>query len=181
MGILSVLGLGQATRPVSPAPEEPRTAPEEPETAPEEPKTEPEEPKTEQRTVPRRDALLVPAITGLRLSPQGAVATLMNISTTGLLAECGVRMRLGSAVPVLFEGRFAPKPVAGRVMRSSVARLDKIGGLRYHVGIAFHQSIPLDGIPAIQLDGIPAAGAGTDPTAVAVDTLAAPEVVRNRW
>jgi hypothetical protein len=153
MGILSVLGLGQASRSASPAPEEPKT--------------------TEQRTVPRRDALLVPAITGLRLSQQGADATLMNISTTGLLAECGVRMRPGSAVPVLFEGGFSPKVVDGRVMRSSVARLDKAGGLRYQVGIAFHQSIPLDEIPA--------AGAGTDPTAVAVDTLAAPEVVRNRW
>jgi hypothetical protein len=59
--------------------------------------------------------------------------------------------------------------VDGRLL----AGLDKIGGLRYHVVIAFHQSIPLDGIPA--------ADAGTDPTPVAVDTLAAPKVVRNRW
>ena len=133
--------------------------------APEEPKT------TEQRAVPRRDAFLVPAITGLRFSLQGADATLMNISTTGLLAECGVRLRLGSAVPVRFEGKFSPKVVDGRVMRSSVAKLDKSGGLRYQVGIAFHQSIPLDGIPAV--------GAGSDPAPV--DTIAAPEGARNRW
>jgi hypothetical protein len=147
----SMLGLGDVTRQVSPAPEEPKT--------------------TEQRAVPRRDALLVPAITGLRLSPQGADATLLNISTTGLLAECGVRMRLGSAVPVFFEGKFSPKAVDGRVMRSSVAKLNKSGGLRYQVGIAFRQSIPLQDSPA--------AGAGIDPPPV--DTLAAPQVVRNRW
>ena len=141
----------QVTDPVCPAPEEPKT--------------------TEQRGVPRRDAFLVPAITGLRFSLQGADATLMNISTTGLLAECGVRLRLGSAVPVRFEGKFSPRVVDGRVTRSSVAKLDKSGGLRYQVGIAFHQSIPLDGLPA--------AGAGTDPAPV--DTMAAPEVARNRW
>jgi hypothetical protein len=126
---------------------------------------------TEQRGVPRRDAFLVPAITGLRFSLQGADATLMNISTTGLLAECGVRLRLGSAVPVRFEGKFSPRTVDGLVMRSSVAKLDKSGAVRYQVGIAFRQSIPLDGLPA--------ADAGTDPAPA--DPIAAPQLARNRW
>jgi hypothetical protein len=131
-----------------------------------------EEPATtEHRAVPRSDASLVPAITGLRFAPRGADARLLNISTTGLLAECGVQLRLGSAVPVLFEGAFSPKAVDGRVMRSSVVKLDKSGGLRYQVGIAFRQSIPLDSIRE--------PGARTDPAPA--DTVAAPALVRNRW
>jgi hypothetical protein len=135
---------------------------------------EPEEPRAtiEQRAGSRHDASLVPAITGLRLSPQGADATLVNISTNGLLAECAVRLELGSAVPVVFEGNFTRQAVDGRVMRNSVARLDRSdGGLRYRVGIAFKQSIPLHDIPAAE--------AGSDPAPA--ETVTAPAVVRNQW
>jgi|SRR4051812_46773426 hypothetical protein len=97
----------------------------------------------EKRNAPRYPASLVPSITGLRLSPHGAEATLVNISTTGLLAECPVRLKTGSTVTVQFEGPFRPASVHGRVARCSVSRVGNTGTLIYHVGLSFADAIPL--------------------------------------
>src|SRR6185295_6562997 len=56
---------------------------------------------------PRIPASRIPSITGLRLSPHGTDAKLINISTSGLLAECNSRLKVGSTVAVLFEGTFS--------------------------------------------------------------------------
>jgi PilZ domain-containing protein len=120
----------------------------------------------EKRNAPRYPASEVPSITGLRLSPHGAEATLVNISTTGLLAECAVRLKTGSTVTVQFEGTFTPTTVQGRVARCSVARVSNGGTLLYHVGLSFTEAITL---PA-ELERAAAAAAETSaaPAAAAV-------------
>jgi hypothetical protein len=95
------------------------------------------------RTASRRPAAAVPSITGLRISPHGVEARLVNISETGVLAECGERLKPGSAVTVVFEGTFQPRTMEGRVARNSVSSMGADGRLRYHVGIAFARPIGL--------------------------------------
>lgn len=102
----------------------------------------------ENRDAPRRAASAVPSITGLRISPHGVEASLVNISESGVLAECGERLKPGSAVTVVFEGTFTPRSVEGRVARNTVSSMGKDGRLRYHVGIAFTKHIDLGPGPA---------------------------------
>lgn len=97
----------------------------------------------ENRSSPRYIASVVPAITGLRISPHGVEAILVNISETGVLAECGERLKPGSAVTVVFEGTFVPRSMEGRVARNSVASMGRDGRLRYHVGIGFARRLDL--------------------------------------
>jgi hypothetical protein len=122
------------------------------------------------RAALRLPASSVPAITGLRI--QGQKATLINISETGLLAECGERQMPGSKLTVMVEGAFAPATMRGRVMRTSVAALGSDGRLRYHVGVQFDSRITLEDAVA------------PPPPAPLIPPIA-PEppqaVVRNRW
>ena len=92
------------------------------------------------RGAPRQPSSAIPSITGLTLSPYGAEATLVNISATGLLAECRMPLKIGNFVKVLFEGALAPQPVAGRVVRICVASMAS-SGVRYNIGIAFKDPI----------------------------------------
>jgi hypothetical protein len=135
----------------------------------------------EKRHAPRLLASQVPSITGLRLSPHGAGATVVNISGSGLLAECTIRLKTGSAVTVLFEGDFSPASVASRVARCAVSAMGSDGLLRYHIGIAFIAPIAMD-------DGLarepapaekPPASAGSGAPALASTPV--PAGVRNRW
>src|SRR5206468_11015511 len=52
---------------------------------------------------PRVPASAVPGIKGVRLSPHGTEATLMNISASGILVECVSRLRLGTAVTTVLD------------------------------------------------------------------------------
>src|SRR2546428_1470134 len=92
---------------------------------------------------PRIPAAQVPSITGLRLSPHGADAKLVNISTSGLLAECASRLKVGSTVAVLFEGTFTESTVVGRIARCEVSTMGKDGVLRFFIGIDFNKPIDL--------------------------------------
>jgi hypothetical protein len=100
--------------------------------------------RPELREAPRRLASAVPAITGLRFPANGGPAVLLNISASGLLAECSERLQLGCRVTVLVEGTFATKSIRGKVARSAVAKLGADGRLRYHVGVQFDAPITLD-------------------------------------
>jgi hypothetical protein len=111
----------------------------------------------------RRPASEVPAITGLRFLPQGATASLVNISTTGLLAESAARLQVGAAVRVQFEGRFAPTVVAGRVARCEVAVMGLDGLLQYYIGVEFDAPLALDGEVTERREAPP------------------PRAIRNRW
>ena len=128
----------------------------------------------EGRSASRLQASLVPSITGVRLSPYGADATLLNISAGGVLVECTSRFRLGTVVTVVFDGTFSPSSVEGRIARSSVATVDKKGVLTYYVGIAFANPIALMEAPATanqQLETPPQPGVATPVQAV----------LANRW
>lgn len=107
-----------------------------------------EEPKeaeaSERRTATRLPATAVPTITGVRLSPVGSEATLVNISSSGVLVRCLTRLLPGTPVTVVFDGTFKPASIKGKVMRCLVADICKPAGLSYHIGIAFNITIDLD-------------------------------------
>jgi hypothetical protein len=140
------------------------------------------------RSAARHPASSVSAITGLRFSPHGVDAKLVNISETGVLAECGERLKPGSALTVVFEGTFEPRTMEGRVARNSVSSMGADGRLRYHVGISFARPIRLDHhIPEAQPEQpvVPAVDRVLAAEAPAADTGGVPvqstPIVRNRW
>jgi hypothetical protein len=122
---------------------------------------------------PRRPASAMPSITGLRISPPGFRATLVNISGTGLLAEWGLPLKVGQAVTIEFEGTFAQRSVRAQVVRSSVASTTS-ASLRYHVALEFMAPIGLGD------EAQPATGAEKAPAAAAPDPALSGDVV-NDW
>ena len=94
----------------------------------------------------RRSASAVPSITGIRISPPGFRATLVNISASGLLAEWGLPLTIGQAVTVALEGTIAPQSVGAIVVRSSIASMTSTG-LRYQVALAFTAPIDIEDGP----------------------------------
>ena len=134
------------------------------------------------RAAPRRPSTSVPEITGIRFSPHGIEATLVNISDSGLLAECEQQIKPGNAVTVAFSGTFEPKLMDGRVSRCVVSSIARNGKLRYHVAVSFGKSI---GLP--EEEQPPAAGASAEPSTPAAAAAespapaAPPPPVRNRW
>lgn len=140
----------------------------------------------EHRNASRRPASTAPEITGVRLKPHGADATLVNISTSGILVECASRIKPGTAVIVVFEGTFSPAQVDARVARSSVAIMHKGGGLGYHTGIAFNRPIVLPEIPGeINVPDEPESQPEIPPPILAalsaVTVEPTPVVLVNRW
>ena len=124
-------------------------------------------------TAPRRPASAVPSIKEIRISPPGLKAALIDISTSGLLAEWGVALRIGQVVTVNFEGTSGPQSVEADVVRSSVASMTS-AGVRYHVGLAFKAPISLDDTP-------PERPAASDPAPAAVADLPQPDDIVNQW
>ena len=125
----------------------------------------------EKRTATRHTAAAMSSITGIRLSPIGTEAHLVNISTTGILVRCATRLMPGTAVTVLFEGTFAPPPVKGNVVRCLVADICRPAGLSYHVGIHFKEPIAIDDA---QVEGTTPATKPADPPTEQV-------ILVNRW
>ena len=115
----------------------------------------------------------MPSILGLRISPPGSKATLIDISASGLLAEWGVVVRNGQAVTVNFDGTFVPQSVEAQVVRSSVASMTSTG-VRYHVALVFTSPIALDDTP-------PETGTANDPASAAVADLPQPDGIVNQW
>ncbi len=129
----------------------------------------------ERRVAPRLPAALVPAIAGVRLeSVEGAVeGRLVNISTSGVLVECGTRVRVGGEVTIRFAGTFSPAAAPARAVRTAVSQIGQDGTLRYQVGLAFLSAIALpdpgtsEGPGKVSRPATPAARVGGAP--------------RNRW
>ena len=132
-------------------------------------------PHEPEHTAARRPASAVPSITGLRISPPGFEATLIDISESGLLAECGTALKLGQAVTVDFEGTFSPQTLEAQVIRSSVASMTS-DGVRYQVGLAFNAPIAFDDKPPQ-----PETSAGVDAVQQAVADPLEPDDIENRW
>ena len=120
----------------------------------------------------RRPASAVPSITGLRISPPGFKATLVNISPSGLVAEWGLALKIGQTVTIAFEGTVTPQSVGALVVRSSIASASS-AGLRYHVAVAFTSPIAFEDQATHATEG----ETGPAPTA---DRAASGDVV-NRW
>ena len=127
----------------------------------------------EHSPAPRKSASGMPSILGLRISPPGSKATLIDISASGLLAEWGVALKIGQAVTVNFEGTFVPQSVEAQVVRSSVASMTP-AGVRYHVGLAFTAAIALE-------DTSPETGAANNPAPAAVADSPQPDDIVNQW
>jgi len=127
----------------------------------------------ENRRSVRKAAAAVPSITGVRLSPAGGEAVLVNISATGVLLRCMTRLRPDTAVNVVFEGGFSPSSAPGRIVRSVVAQIDGSGKLWFDLGIAFKKPIAFDDAPAPIEVLLPT------PTTQAPINVAEPAV--NRW
>jgi hypothetical protein len=123
---------------------------------------------------PRRPGSAVPSITELLISPPGVKALLIDISASGLLAECGVPLKLGQAVTIRFEGTFAQRSVEGQVVRSSVAAMMS-NGVRYHVGLTFNVPLALDAASPAQTGG------DTGSASVAIADPPSPSPAVNRW
>jgi len=124
---------------------------------------------TPERAAPRRAAAEVPWITGVRFTPGGADAKLVNISEKGVLTACSGRVSPNATVLVKFEGTVEPQTVQGRVVRTEVAAMGRDGRLGYNVAIAF--------ATRVQIDREPPAPAEWTPTTP--DVARAP--ARNRW
>jgi hypothetical protein len=136
----------------------------------------------------RRAASEVPTITGLRFLPQEADATLVNISTRGLLAESAARLVVDTPVKVEFIGRFHPAVVSGRVVRCQLAMMGPDGLLRYDIAVEFDAPIGLGeeaaGVPEVPegMLGSPESLGLPDVATGLPDVATAPRrTVRNRW
>jgi len=110
------------------------------------------------------------------MSPGDVPATLVNISTSGLLVECTSKPRPGSAITVHFSGTFEPAVVRGRVARTMVASLGKDGVLHYMVGIAFDSAIDLEPYLTSPVEASPPAVSQPAETATKVVSR-----LQNRW
>jgi hypothetical protein len=140
--------------------------------------------QADKRIAARRPASQVPAITGIRLSPQGTKATLINISTSGVLVESPTSLKPTSTVTVIFEGTFSPQSMPSRVARTTVVGIGKDGGLRYHIGLSFTSPIPLESLgepAASQPAPAPQETAEPIPAAAAPTPTAEPAPIENRW
>ena len=139
----------------------------------------------ERRVAKRRPAALVPSITKVRLSPTGGDASLLNISTTGVLLKINLRLMPGTNVTVNLEGTFRPSSIAARVVRCNVSDIDSKGVLWYQVGFTFKKPIVFED------EAVEPASPRPGPVAVpALSAVPAPHprptpsfssVVRNRW
>jgi hypothetical protein len=130
----------------------------------------------EHSAAPRRRASAVPSIVGLRISPPGLEATLVDISASGLLVEWGVALKIGQAVTVDFEGTFSPQSVEAEVVRTAVASMTS-DGVRYHLGLAFTAPIALGDEPP----PLPEASAENDAVPAASGDPSQPDDIENRW
>ena len=124
----------------------------------------------ERRQALRQPAAMMPSIKGVRLSPGGGEAWLVNISSTGALVRCSTRLLPGTPVTVLFDGGFTPESIKSKVVRCFVADICRPGGLSYHIGLHFNDPIHLEDSPAEPVQPEPR-----------VAPVPAAPVLENRW
>ena len=126
---------------------------------------------------PRRPASAIRAIEGLLILPMNIKATLIDISTSGLLAELDATLRVGQWVKVTFKGTFEPRCVDAQVVRSNIGGMTSTG-VRYLIGFSFKLPLPLPPLP-----GQPAPDGGSQANSPAgpADADPKPEAAVNRW
>ena len=142
--------------------------------------------ESNRRVDPRYPAAVIPAITGMRLSP-GEAVTLVNISASGVLVEGKTRFVPGTRVTVHFEGTIKPNQIKARVIRCQVSAIGGGGSLQYQSAIAFEgrMDLPIEE-SALPASATPAPVEETAPKkgkAAAAPPPPAPAQTRvyNRW
>jgi PilZ domain len=128
----------------------------------------------ERRIAFRHPASTVPSITGVRISPAGGEASMVNISTTGVLARCRTRLLPGTSVTVNFDGTSQLGSVKAKVVRCLVADIDS-SGMSYHIGMAFNAPVH-DVAETPRTEPEPAA-----PKLTVVPAAPTPATLTNRW
>jgi PilZ domain len=93
------------------------------------------------RRAPRWSLSDLPWLSSVRL-PWGQHLHLLNISSTGMLVESGVRLAPGSETSFKIGGPGLDLVVRGRVIRSRVAKVDSLG-VRYESAAAFDQPVDM--------------------------------------
>jgi hypothetical protein len=138
---------------------------------------------SDERPARRYPASAFPGIRGIRLTPPGAAATLVNLSASGMLVECAARLPSDITVTAHIAGSFVPIAIEGRVVRFEVAGIGPDGALRYHFALAFQAPIAL--APMLEpLADAPEPQPGLPSEAMllqAEDTPPGMPVLRNRW
>ena len=94
----------------------------------------------ERRAYPRVRAVTMTGMERARLRP-GRTAQVVNLSAGGALIETDWRLLPGTRVEMQLGEPVALFRVAGRILRSQVARLDP-GGIRYRGALMFEQRVP---------------------------------------
>jgi hypothetical protein len=135
---------------------------------------------TADRVACRYPASAFPEIEGIRLTPAGIAATLVNMSATGILVQCASSALPGAALTVHFKGTFDPASIKSRVVRCEVAGIAADGSLRYHLGLVFATRLALPNEAGGDVDVREAALSAPLLAAAATEAVAAP-VLRNRW
>jgi hypothetical protein len=138
----------------------------------------------DERPARRYPASEFPEIHGIRLTPPGAAATLVNLSATGVLVECATRSLPGEVLTIHFAGTFKPATIESRVARCEVAGIAPDGSLRFQLGLAFITRIAL-AQDAGEAARKPPAARSDVRLAVVAEAAAAPKgpapALRNRW
>lgn len=130
-----------------------------------------------ERAPRRHPASAFPEITGVRLAPGWTTATLLNLSGTGILVECGSRLVPGSSLTVHFEGTFTPASIESRVIRCEVTGIAPDGTLRFNLGLAFSPRLAL---ALDEEDEFEEPAPPPSPRPAAAPAPGGP-VLRNRW
>ncbi len=112
--------------------------------------------ESNRRVDPRYPAAVIPAITGMRLSP-GETVSLVNISASGVLVEGKTRFVPGTRVTVHFEGTIKPNQIKARVIRCQVSAIGGGGSLQYQSAIAFEGRMDLP----VEESALPASAVAT--------------------
>jgi|WetSurMetagenome_2_1015567.scaffolds.fasta_scaffold304408_1 hypothetical protein len=145
---------------------------------------------TSERPAQRFAASSFPQIQEIRLF--GTPATLVNLSSSGILLECGERSVPGGVLTIEFVGTFSPSSVQGRVIRCEVVGIAPSGSMRYRIGLAFKKPLVLPDQAGARTE-TPASAAAPPPPAAPAETPPPPArsgtrtakvespVVRNRW
>jgi hypothetical protein len=97
----------------------------------------------ERRLASRKGRGDVPWLSGIKVS-WGPELELINISSTGVLVETGLKFAPGSTTNLQFCGPETNLVVPVRFIRSDVARVDGLG-VRYRTAAAFAKELDIDG------------------------------------
>ncbi len=96
--------------------------------------------RPERRAHRRAPSSRYPVVTGVRLR-SGSGASLLNLSSGGLLLETAARLAPGAAVEVLLKVESAERVIRARVARCFVASIDPEGELRFKAALEFDRPL----------------------------------------